>query len=261
MDASSATDDDARESRPRRSFAEINAESTCQEVHATEASYVEDMRLMLTTYERPARILCLTLEQKNAIFSNIEGLLQCNRELLRHLEADGDPVEVLARAFLAVAPFFRLYAEYVMNYQKALATVEACRRSSEGFAAFLTAQQTLPETRGLSLESLLIKPVQRITKYPLFFKDLARLVPPTLSGRRAGRRAATRRARPAAPSAAPAASARTTRSRPAAAGRRPQAPMPSSKGAIRGAESRGTKLCIFAPNQAQPHGWLPGRVP
>ena len=66
-----------------------------------------------------------------------------------------------------------------MNYQKALATVEACRRSSEGFAAFLTAQQTLPETRGLSLESLLIKPVQRITKYPLFFKDLVRLVPPT----------------------------------------------------------------------------------
>ena len=111
MDVSSTADDDAPENRPRRSFAEINAESTCQEVHATEASYVEDMRLMLTTYERPARILCLTLEQKNAIFSNIEGLLQCNRELLRHLEADGDPVEVLARAFLAVAPFFRLYAE------------------------------------------------------------------------------------------------------------------------------------------------------
>ena len=110
-DAPSTAGDDARESKPRRSFAEINAESTCQEVHATEASYVEDMRLMLTTYERPARILCLTLEQKNAIFSNIEGLLQCNRELLRHLEADGDPVEVLARAFLAVAPFFRLYAE------------------------------------------------------------------------------------------------------------------------------------------------------
>ena len=126
---------------------------------------------MLTIYERPARILCLTLEQKNAIFSNVEGLLQCNRELLRHLEADGDPVEVLARAILAVAPFFRLYAEYVINYQKALATLEACRRLSEGFAAFLTAQQTLPETRGLSLESLLIKPVQRITKYPLFYRS------------------------------------------------------------------------------------------
>ena len=47
-------------------------------------------------YVRPARILCLSNEDKRTIFSNIENLLLCNQALLERLgaaHADGRVVE------------------------------------------------------------------------------------------------------------------------------------------------------------------------
>ncbi len=40
------------------------------------------------------------------------------------------------------------------------------------FEAFLETAKNLPESRNLNVESFMIKPVQRITKYPLLFKEL-----------------------------------------------------------------------------------------
>ena len=163
--------------RRQPSVAEITVEAKCAELVVTEGTYVEDMKLMLSAYVRPARILCLSNEDKRTIFSNIENLLMCNQALLERLGADGDPVDVLATGFLAVAPFFKMYSEYCKNYQAALATVQHCRESSPGFTEFLDQQLLHRETRGLSLESLIIKPIQRITKYPLFLGELTRAVP------------------------------------------------------------------------------------
>ena len=81
-----------------------------------------------------------------------------------------------ARAF-AVTPFFKLYAFYCRNYERALNTLAKCRKQTSGFSEFLNTQAALPQCRGLSLESYLIKPVQRLTKYPLFWKDLLKQVP------------------------------------------------------------------------------------
>ena len=141
-------------------------------------AYVDDLDTMLRVYVRPARKLqILTAEQKSEIFSNVEDLSKCNAALLEQLQAPGDDaVATLARAFIAVAPFFKLYSTYCGNYQRALSTVAACRASGSGLSEVLASCSKNKDARGLSLESFLIKPVQRLTKYPLFWKDL-----PTMS--------------------------------------------------------------------------------
>lgn len=71
---------------------------------------------------------------------------------------------VFAHAFKSVAPFFRLYAEYCRNYWAARDLVEHYKANSEQFRGLLIAAG-----HG-DLSALLIKPVQRICKYPLLFK-------------------------------------------------------------------------------------------
>ena len=136
-------------------------------------------------YVRPARKLqILTAEQKSEIFSNVEDLSKCNAALLEQLQAPGDDaVATLARAFIAVAPFFKLYSTYCGNYQRALSTVAACRASGSGLSEVLASCSKNKDARGLSLESFLIKPVQRLTKYPLFFNDLLKQVPADAAAR------------------------------------------------------------------------------
>ena len=51
------------------------------------------------------------------------------------------------------------------------------RESNPGFNEYLTSQRSQLPVRGLDLEDFLIKPVQRLTKYPLFFHELLKRVP------------------------------------------------------------------------------------
>ena len=50
----------------------------------------------------------------NTIFSNVEAIQAVNRELLSHMETLG-----LGDAFLAMAPFIKLYSTYANNFAKA----------------------------------------------------------------------------------------------------------------------------------------------
>ena len=98
----------------------------------------------------------------------------------------------LAKAFISVAPFFKLYsqarpraqharpprarclrarAQYCGNYSKAIATVKRCKEENPDFEKVLSQKSQEHGT----LESYLIKPVQRLTKYPLFFNELLKV--------------------------------------------------------------------------------------
>lgn len=50
----------------------------------------------------------------NTIFSNIEGIEAINKELLNHMETLG-----VGDAFLAMAPFIKLYSTYANNFERA----------------------------------------------------------------------------------------------------------------------------------------------
>ena len=105
-------------------------------------------------------------------FGNAEQLLSVAEALLDELRKAGRPEDVVAQAFISVAPYFKLYASYCKNYTTALETAQRYATKSDGFAEFLKSQSSRQESRGLQLESFLIKPVQRLLKYPLFFQGL-----------------------------------------------------------------------------------------
>lgn len=66
---------------------------------------------------------------------------------------------------------FHIYAAYFINFEKAIEIIKQASDSrSDIFGTYLRERNTLPDCRNLPLHAFLLKPVQRITKYPLFFK-------------------------------------------------------------------------------------------
>ena len=112
-----------------------------------------------------------------AVFSNCETIKGVNEGLLAALQEDKgneDPVQHLAAAFLRMAPFLRCYAEYCANFVTANEVLAKLRANSPKVdAAFQRAEMAAKQTVG----SMLIKPVQRLCKYPLLFRELCKEVP------------------------------------------------------------------------------------
>jgi hypothetical protein len=169
-------DSSARGESSREAATSLNA-ALFEELVSTEIMYVRHLRTMVRCFARPAQKLSiLSAEDKNAIFSNSEALLMCAEALLDGLQKSGEVEEVWAEAFLSVAPFFKLYSVYCRNYVTALQAAQRCRAECDGFKDFLLSQAAGAPAHSQSwrLEDFLILPVQRLTKYPLFFQDLLR---------------------------------------------------------------------------------------
>ena len=62
-----------------------------------------------------------------------------------------------------------MYTTYCANQPKAMQVLDSLDRNKK-FVAFLDQCMLNPECRGLTLFSFLIKPIQRICKYPLLLK-------------------------------------------------------------------------------------------
>lgn len=113
------------------------------------------------------------------LFSNLPSILEVNRKMLALFEetvrlCSGDYMLVnLGEIFLEMAEQFKVYEEYCANQQNALSLYEGLKDNEE-FVAFLESCDQNPRCRNLPLFSFLIKPVQRICKYPLLLKDLIR---------------------------------------------------------------------------------------
>eukprot|EP01104_Vermistella_antarctica_P005524 TRINITY_DN1603_c0_g1_i1.p1 TRINITY_DN1603_c0_g1~~TRINITY_DN1603_c0_g1_i1.p1 ORF type:complete len:1140 (+),score=250.46 TRINITY_DN1603_c0_g1_i1:279-3698(+) len=146
-----------------------------REIIETETIYVGDMNFLFNEYLLPMReTKCIDAEELNLIFANLEMILAVHEKLAISL-ADEDTV--MAEAFLELVGYFKVYAEYCNNQQRAFALVAKRMKSNNDFATICDAAKKHPDSRSLDLVDFLIKPTQRICKYPLLFKSLLDCTP------------------------------------------------------------------------------------
>jgi len=127
----------------------------------------------------------LDADSMRTIFCNTETLMTVNSELLNvlqngltklrstgHAPTLKEVAGVFAPAFLHIMPFFKMYAVYCHQYNVAIERLLEARTTNAELHEFLSQREQKSEFT--SLNSLLIKPVQRICKYPLLFQELLR---------------------------------------------------------------------------------------
>lgn len=111
-------------------------------------------------------------EDISAIFSNIQDILRLHQQLygeIKKLKRDPDIVSKLGNCFLQHTPFFRLYIDYLLQFDKGKKRLLELIDKDQDFEYFITYnERCLTKT----LEALLITPVQRIPRYKMLFEDL-----------------------------------------------------------------------------------------
>ncbi|TPX45095.1 hypothetical protein SeLEV6574_g04083 [Synchytrium endobioticum] len=157
--------------------AELLRLSVVYELIETEADYVKDLGTMIKYHKAHLTQGALLPDTEiQQLFSNADQLLVANQEFLNKLVARKEAnvvIQEIGDVIAECAETFKVYTQYCGNYPIAMKLVHSVQAKPD-FKPILEKWMNSPECRGLSLESFLIKPVQRICKYPLLLKELLR---------------------------------------------------------------------------------------
>eukprot|EP01125_Pyxidicula_operculata_P006782 TRINITY_DN2329_c0_g1_i2.p1 TRINITY_DN2329_c0_g1~~TRINITY_DN2329_c0_g1_i2.p1 ORF type:complete len:542 (+),score=169.19 TRINITY_DN2329_c0_g1_i2:146-1771(+) len=154
------------------------------EIWETERVYVDDLDLIIQVYKVPLKESgIISEEQEKTLFANVQEIENLNRskvlapleKTFKEIEEKGGDMSTaqLGVIFSELSEHLKQYTEYCTNQPKALAMLDELDKGNPQFSEF---NKNLTENnaavRGLTLLSYIIKPVQRLCKYPLLLREL-----------------------------------------------------------------------------------------
>uniref|UniRef100_A0AAQ5YM06 TIAM Rac1 associated GEF 2a n=1 Tax=Amphiprion ocellaris TaxID=80972 RepID=A0AAQ5YM06_AMPOC len=175
---------------PKHMSATERLRKVIQELVDTEKSYVKDLTCLFEIYLKPLQNeTFLTLDEMESLFGSLPEMLDFQRVFLQTLEEriasspDFSTLETpsqfkkllfsLGGSFLYYADHFKLYSGFCANHIKVQKVLERAK-TDQAFKEFLDARNPTKQ-HSSTLESYLIKPVQRVLKYPLLLRELVSL--------------------------------------------------------------------------------------
>ncbi|XP_058835327.1 protein still life, isoform SIF type 1 isoform X1 [Topomyia yanbarensis] len=159
----------------------------------TEKTYVKHLNNLLEYYLEPLkRETFLSNAEITALFGNIQEIVTFQRQFLNNLEEalDLEPdfhqlehpsqfknvLFAIGSAFLYYVNHFKLYSSFCASHSKAQKVLHP-NEGNQALQEFLVARNP-KQQHSSTLESFLIKPIQRILKYPLLLQQLRNLTDP-----------------------------------------------------------------------------------
>lgn len=162
---------------------------TITEIVETEEKYSRDLQIILEEFYQPMLVAgLLTPEQLSAIFLNAEELLENSQALAERLrdtleiateQGDEDLGTVnIGKIFLEAAPMLHGFESYCVRQGAASLLLASLEKEKELLRIFLrVSQMENTVLRRMNLNSFLMVPVQRVTKYPLLLARLYKVTP------------------------------------------------------------------------------------
>ncbi|KAF1588863.1 Pleckstrin homology domain-containing family G member 5, partial [Eudyptes moseleyi] len=152
----------------------------------TEATYIRKLKVITDLF-----LCCLLNLQESGLlcevdaerlFGNIGEIIRLHHELWRTVMAPVlakarrtgallDPVDFLD-GFKMFGSLFKPYVRYCMEEEGCMEYMRALLRDSELFRAYVTWAEKHEQCSRLKLSDMLVKPHQRLTKYPLLLKSV-----------------------------------------------------------------------------------------
>ncbi|XP_031177752.1 intersectin-2a isoform X9 [Sander lucioperca] len=154
------------------------------ELIQTEETYVEDLELVLEVFYKPmSESGCLTEAEMGVIFVNWRELIMCNTKLLKALrvrkktEGENMPVQLIGDLLASELAHMQPYIHFCSCQLNAAALLQSKTHNQPDFKNFLKKIATNYRCKGMPLSSFLLKPMQRITRYPLLIKNILENTP------------------------------------------------------------------------------------
>ncbi|KAG1123723.1 hypothetical protein G6F42_010286 [Rhizopus arrhizus] len=151
------------------------------EIILTEQSYVDDLILVYKIFIKEAlRWDGLPSAVRN-LFENIFQIIRLHMQLLRELRAKQlsqyPVVSSITDIYRSYISRFDIYSAYFSNFEKANNIIAESIRVQDEFGSFISRRSLWKECRNLPFTAYLLTPIQRVMKYPLFFRSLSECLP------------------------------------------------------------------------------------
>lgn len=142
------------------------------EIISTENDYVRDLAFVSVYYIMPLKTdpQGLKPNERDILFKNWDPMLLINFEILAKLEKA--PIEEISDVFMSHAVYLKCYNSFCSSQSTRSRLVKEVTEKNDGLRLFFESVRALPDSRKLDLESFLMKPIQRICKYPLLLREL-----------------------------------------------------------------------------------------
>ncbi|KAM9355456.1 intersectin-2-like isoform 2-T4 [Pholidichthys leucotaenia] len=154
------------------------------ELIQTEETYVEDLELVLEVFYKPmSESGRLTEAEMAVIFVNWRELIMCNTKLLKALRVrkktggENMPVQLIGDLLASELAHMQPYIRFCSCQLNAAALLQSKTQNQADFKDFLKKIATNYRCKGMPLSSFLLKPMQRITRYPLLMKNILEHTP------------------------------------------------------------------------------------
>lgn len=162
---------------------EEHRQQVMKELIVTEHSYLKDMKTLLEVFLFPIKQEnILEAEEIHSVFRNLETLISVNLTFYESLQGffpafEEDLDFPLGKCVLEMISLFKIYMEYCIEQPHSFEALETLQKKSRKFSGYLRVCSTDARCHGLFLNSFLIKPTQRICKYPLLLDDILKHTP------------------------------------------------------------------------------------
>ncbi|XP_075288574.1 intersectin-1 isoform X3 [Opisthocomus hoazin] len=154
------------------------------ELIVTEENYVNDLQLVTEIFQKPLMESELLTEKEVAmIFVNWKELIMCNIKLLKALRVrkkmSGEkmPVKMIGDILTAQLPHMQPYIRFCSCQLNGAALIQQKTDEVPEFKEFVKRLAMDPRCKGMPLSSFLLKPMQRVTRYPLIIKNIIENTP------------------------------------------------------------------------------------
>ncbi|XP_054019226.1 dynamin-binding protein [Dryobates pubescens] len=152
-----------------------------EELLQTERDYIRDLEMCVERIMVPLQQAQMQNIDFEALFGNIHMVISFSKQLLSTLEAS----DAIGPVFLAQrAELENVYRVYCQNHDEAIALLEAYEKDEKMQKLLLELLDSLRSlysewgcTNYINLGSFLIKPVQRVMRYPLLLMELLSATP------------------------------------------------------------------------------------
>ncbi|KAM7322913.1 hypothetical protein ACRRTK_018418 [Alexandromys fortis] len=153
-----------------------------QELLHTEEAYVRRLHLLDQVFCTKLTEAGIPPEVTTGIFSNISSIYRFHGqfllpELQKRITEEWDTNPRLGDILQKLAPFLKMYGEYVKNFDRAMGLVSTWTQRSPQFSEVVHSIQKQEVCGNLTLQHHMLEPVQRIPRYELLLKDYLKRLP------------------------------------------------------------------------------------
>jgi len=159
-----------------------NQTNVINEILSTESDYVDRLQVLTEVFLRPMeKELHLSPKALKALFSNAEDIYKAASNFSKDLEQVRNlPPEKkeIGGLFVKNLAYFQMYIPYCTNQSISMKSLDVCL-SHPHIAQFLKEKEikNKEKMRSEKLDGFLIKPLQRITRFPLLLRELQKYTP------------------------------------------------------------------------------------